>query len=162
MNVALAAFTVAAYRAFRDMDVDDEDATGLIADVAWAVYRRWGGLADRLTRGRRRPPLDRLRRNTNLFRRFPFGPPAYVMEDVAEPDAVGFDVRRCPAAEVFAVAGLPDLCVATWCSQDFALAEAWGGTLERTQTIAEGADRCDFRWRARANAPAPIRRGGQA
>jgi len=39
------------------------------------------------------------------------------------------------------------LCVDAWCNLDVPLAEKWGSRLERSTTLAEGAERCDFRWR---------------
>jgi ubiquinone biosynthesis protein len=59
---------------------------------------------------------------------------------------VAFDVRRCPVAEHFRAEGLSQLCVESWCNLDYAVAEKWGARLERTTTLAEGAERCDFRW----------------
>jgi ubiquinone biosynthesis protein len=95
----------------------------------------------------RRDRLGRLRFATDLFRSFPFNPPGYLMEDISAPHEVAFDVRRCPVAEYFRRHGASEVCVATWCNLDYALAEQWGGRLERTGTLAAGADRCDFRWK---------------
>ena len=49
--------------------------------------------------------------------------------------------------EFFRSHGMQKLCRETWCELDFPLAEKWGGELERTTTLAEGASRCDFRWK---------------
>ena len=62
-----------------------------------------------------------------------------------------FDMVRCPVAEYFRSHDLADLCVQTWCNLDFPLATQWGGaTLERTETLAGGGRRCDFRWKSRS------------
>ena len=146
MNVRLACATVAAHRALAASGVEEREAADLIADIAWVVYERWGALPKLVARLASRDPGRRLAIATTLFRRFPFGPPGYVIEDVAADGHVAFDVRRCPVGEYFLSQGLAEVCVATWCNQDYALAELWGGRFERTGTLVEGADRCDMRW----------------
>jgi hypothetical protein len=51
-------------------------------------------------------------------------------------------------AEYFQMHDAEDLCVGAWCNLDFALAEMWGGWLERSEAIAAGSPRCDFRFKA--------------
>lgn len=146
MNVALAATTVAARRAFREAGIPDPDVGDLIKEIAWRVYRIWALLPGAIARLVTRHPMKRLRVATGLFRRFPFNPPGYRMEDVPAAGAVAFDVYRCPVAEYFRAQGLGELCVGTWCALDEPLAAMWGSALERQGTLAAGAARCDFRW----------------
>jgi ubiquinone biosynthesis protein len=114
-----------------------------------------------LSRVGARSPFHRVKRATDLFRRFPFSAPSYEMIDVEAADnVVAFDVRRCPVAEHFRAQGLGALCVESWCNLDFPLAEKWGARLERSQTIAEGATHCDFRWRV-TRADEPGQTGGE-
>ena len=61
-------------------------------------------------------------------------------------NVVGFDCVRCPVAGYFQSKGLSKFCTKTWCSLDYPLAELWHGKLERTGSIAGGADKCDFLW----------------
>lgn len=157
MNVRLACATVAAYRALVESGVEGRQAADLIADIGWAVYEKWSVLPKLISRAATRSPVRRLAIATGLFRRFPFTPPGYIMEDVPADDHVAFDVLRCPVAEYFQEQGLSDVCVATWCNQDYALAEVWGGRFERGGTLIEGADRCDMRWRPANNAAAASR-----
>ncbi len=154
LMVRLAACAVSLYRALLQMNVPGEEAARLVSAAAWLVYEKMA-LAPRVLAALvTRDPLRRLRMATDLFRRFPFGPPSYRMEDVpAESGVVAFDVLRCPVAEFFRREGQPELCVSTFCQLDFPLARTGGGTLERTSTIAAGAERCDFRWRVLAQAP---------
>jgi ubiquinone biosynthesis protein len=136
------------------MNIPDEEAARLVSAAAWLVYEKMALPPRVLAWLLRRNPLRRLKMATDLFRWFPFGPPSYQMEDVpAEAGVVAFDVLRCPVAEFFRREGQPELCVRTFCQLDFPLARAWGGTLERTGTIAAGAVRCDFRWRVPPQAP---------
>ncbi len=53
---------------------------------------------------------------------------------------------KCPVAEYFQSKGVSEFCVATWCALDYPLAEMWDARLERTGSIAGGAEICDFRW----------------
>jgi L-2-amino-thiazoline-4-carboxylic acid hydrolase len=64
-------------------------------------------------------------------------------------DAFAFDVKRCAYAEFYKALGEPELGFLLVCTADFATAEGFGSdvTLTRTQTIMQGADHCDFRYR---------------
>ncbi len=148
LMVHLAALTAGFYRALVARGLEPADARRRTGRVTGAVYEQMGGVPWALSRLRGKEPRARLETATNLFRRFPFSVPGYEMVDVVAPDdVVAFDVRRCPVAEYLRAEGLAELCVETWCGLDFALAERWGARLERPQTLAGGAERCDFRWR---------------
>lgn len=124
-----------------------EDAQQLIYDIAWSVYRQMGEPPLLLGATFTRDPRKRLKLATDLFRNFPFGSPSYEWRDVPSGDgAVAFDCVKCPVAEFFAIHDASELCVQTFCRLDFPLAQTWGGKLERTGTLATGAERCDFRW----------------
>ena len=119
----------------------------LIYDIGWSVYRQMAEPPLLIASAFTRDPRKRLKIATDLFRSFPFGSPSYEWRDVVSPDgAIGFDCLKCPVADFFASHNASELCVQTFCRLDFPLAEIWGGKLERTGTIASGAQRCDFRW----------------
>jgi ubiquinone biosynthesis protein len=151
MNVRLACVTLSFHRALVGAGVESKAATRLIADAAWCVFEKWGAIArfltGILTRG---DPRKRMPVCVNLFLRFPFNPPAYRF-DLSYPDAdtVAIDMHRCPVADYFRAQGAADVCAGTWCTQDFALAQLWGGELQLTGTLARGADLCDFRFKSR-------------
>ena len=65
-------------------------------------------------------------------------------------DRLSFNVTRCRYAEMYRALGLADLGGTLSCSRDFALVEGFNPsiTLERTQTLMEGAPHCDFRFHA--------------
>jgi hypothetical protein len=60
-----------------------------------------------------------------------------------------FDVTRCRYAEMYRALGIPELGALLSCNRDFALGGGFNPRLRltRTQTIMEGAPRCDFRYR---------------
>jgi len=59
-----------------------------------------------------------------------------------------FNVTRCQYAEMYQRLGMADLGPILSCSRDGAMIEGFnpGITLERTQTLMEGASHCDFRF----------------
>ena len=66
------------------------------------------------------------------------------------PDAVGLNVTKCRYAEFYKRIGAPELGFLLTCSgdTDFFRSEGFGANvrLTVTQTIMQGASRCDFRW----------------
>lgn len=145
----LAACTVALHAALVEAGISHGSAVEIAGELAWAVYRRMGQVPWLLSGIVSRDPGRRLEVSTLIFRRFPFGPSAYVWESKASPDGIiAFDCLRCPVAEHFSNVGLADLCVRTFCDLDFPLAANWSATLVRGGSIAAGAPVCDFRWQA--------------
>ncbi len=66
-------------------------------------------------------------------------------------DRLSFDVTRCRFAEMYRALGIPELGALLSCNRDAALIEGFNPdvTLTRTDTIMQGADRCNFRYRAK-------------
>lgn len=64
-------------------------------------------------------------------------------------DRLSFDVTRCRYAELYRALGIPELGAVLSCNRDAALIEGFNPdvTLEREQTIMQGADTCTFRYR---------------
>lgn len=64
------------------------------------------------------------------------------------PDVFAFDVTRCRYAEMYRAMGLGDIGHLLSCQRDATFCEGYDPRLElaRTQTIMQGADRCDFRY----------------
>ena len=60
-----------------------------------------------------------------------------------------FNVTRCRYAEMYREIGIPELGKVLSCARDYAMIEGFnpGIKLTRTQTILEGADYCDFRYK---------------
>lgn len=68
-------------------------------------------------------------------------------------EAFSFDVTRCRYAELYEKLGILELGTSLSCARDFALIKGFNPniTLKRTQTLMEGADCCDFRYRVQKN-----------
>lgn len=64
-------------------------------------------------------------------------------------EVLEFDVTRCRFAEFFRALGEPELGALLICATDFDIASASEGevSLDRTQTIMQGAQSCTFRYR---------------
>ncbi len=60
-----------------------------------------------------------------------------------------FNVKRCRYAEMYQALGIPELGAVFSCNRDFAMVAGFNAdaTLERAQTIMQGASHCDFRYR---------------
>ncbi len=145
-NVMLAALTLSFLEALEHEGVERGYAIELTADVCWRFYRQWGHGTRAATRLITRDPVRRLRLSVNAFLTFPFGRPGYRFDDVNQDDGRSLDMQRCPVADYLGSRGAADLCAGSWCNLDYALAELWGGTLERTGTLVGGASCCDFRF----------------
>ena len=142
-----AALVLAMHQTLLRHGVAAAESHRLIYDIGWSVYRQMAEPPLLIASAFTRDPRKRLELATNLFRSFPFGSPSYQWRDVASPDgAIAFDCVKCPVAEFFASHDASELCVQTFCRLDFPLAQTWGGELQRSGTIASGAERCDFRW----------------
>jgi hypothetical protein len=75
---------------------------------------------------------------------------ALEIDVIEESDEVlSFNVTRCRYAELYESLGIREIGTTFSCTRDFALIEGFNPdiTLERTQTIMEGAPHCDFRYR---------------
>jgi len=146
----LAAMTVSLHNSLREASLTEEEARERTSQVTWLVYEKLAMPPWKLTALLTKSRLARVKKAMDWFMRFPYGAPGYQMQYVqAEENTVAFDVHRCPAADYFARQGLSELCVNAFCNLDYPLADRWGVTLERSQTLAGGATHCDFRFRLR-------------
>jgi L-2-amino-thiazoline-4-carboxylic acid hydrolase len=155
-NVLLAALTLSFLEALEADGIERGYAIELTGDVCWRVYQQWGHGTRAATRLITRDPVRRLRLSVNAFLTFPFGRPGYRFDDVPQPDGRSLDMQRCPVADYLGSRGAADLCAGSWCNLDYALAEMWGGTLERSGTLVAAGSCCDFRFRVPANPEAPF------
>lgn len=149
----LAAVTLAMHDILLRHGISPAESYQIIYEIGWRFYTQMAEPPLLIASAFARDPRKRLKIATDLFRRFPFGPPSYQWRDLPSADgAIAFDCTKCPVAEFFGTHDTSELCVQTWCRLDFPLAEKWGGQLRLTGTIASGARRCDFRWYPPASA----------
>ena len=78
--------------------------------------------------------------------------PAFPVEQATrrnDDDYYANDVTKCAFAEYFRSIGEPEIGALMTCGVDFAAEELMRPTwaFERTQTLMQGANYCDFRWR---------------
>ncbi len=149
-NVTLAALTLSFLDALESAGIERHYAIELTADTCWRFYRQWGQVTKTATRLLTRDPVRRLRLSVNAFLTFPFGRPGYQFDDVEQVGGRSLDMRRCPVADYLGSRGAADLCAGSWCNLDYALAEMWGATLQRSGTLVGGADCCDFRFQTQS------------
>lgn len=147
-NVMLAALTLAMFQALTGDGTERDYAIELVADACWRIYAQWGQIPRLVSRLVTRDPAQQIRISVNMFLAFPFNRPGYQYQDRPEPNGRALDMLRCPVADYLAIHGAADLAAGSWCNLDFPLARLWGGTLRRHGTLAAGAPRCDFRFRA--------------
>lgn len=146
----LAAMSTAFYQELIERGQTDDVATRLFYNIAWKVYQKMGKFSWWLAGWGNKSGYSKLLKATRLFRTFPFNSPSYQWQDVkSDKDVVGFNCLKCPVANYFETKGLSKFCASTWCALDFPLAEMWDAKLERTGSIAGGADKCDFRWKVK-------------
>lgn len=149
MNVRLACFTMSFFDALLAAGTERPYAIELTADAAWRVYRQWARIAvalARLTPSRRTAlAFAAFDRRGHASLRFPFNAPGYLIETAPSDHGTAFDVVKCPVANYFRAQNAADLCVASWCNLDYALADLTHDKLVRTETLVSGQDRCDFR-----------------
>lgn len=79
---------------------------------------------------------------TRYFFTYPFGH-QYLPTEIG----VAFNVTVCPFTGYFKKQGVPELTAHAACNLDYYAARELGVDLDRSQTIADGAARPDFRWK---------------
>lgn len=150
MNVRLAALTLAMLHTLTGAGIERQYAIELIGDTAWTIYQYWGRVGGWIARlwGHRglEDTIRRVRPDGSWPMSFPFNPPGYRARSVPAPGGLGFDVIRCPVADLFRRHGAGDLGVHAWCRLDYPLAEMLRLKLVRSRTLAAGDPACDFRW----------------
>ena len=147
LNLKLAAYLLALRDALVESGFPSEDVNALLATALFRVMSRFYRLSDAVAvvlHPRNRTARGRWRQR--LSRRLYFRPPDWVMADVRGAGYYAFDVRRCLLADYMRERGESRFCRDVICPQDQLLARRRGETLIRTETIAGGSTRCDFRF----------------
>jgi predicted hydrocarbon binding protein len=123
-------------------EIGEERALEIARKVIVSLARESGETLHRLAGG-------------NSLEDFARGLPLWSRDDAvtfdlleATPEKLSMNVTRCRYAEMYRELGMADLGFILSCARDFAMVEGFNPkmNLERTQTIMEGADHCDFRF----------------
>lgn len=136
----------ALYRAMLEHRMPPEQAKQLIEEINWEVFGSGIGASFALSRLRSAKLQTRIQWILDLMFAMIFTNPFH-KQAVPSDNGIAFDVVRCPVAEYFQQQGVPELTRAAACNLDYRMAQIWGVTLNRSQTIAAGDACCDFRFR---------------
>jgi L-2-amino-thiazoline-4-carboxylic acid hydrolase len=152
MNVKLACFTLSLFNALLGIRTERAYAIELVVDAVWRVYWLWSSIALGLARvppGKTTSLAFAVTNHGDPHGRvslsFPFNAPGYLIDAAPADGGTAFDVVRCLIANYFRREVATDLCSASGCNLDYALAELTHEKLVRTKTLVRGDDRCDFR-----------------
>jgi hypothetical protein len=128
-------------------ELGEERANMLVRSALGDLYRSYG---EEFWRAKHENNLGKVM--ASAFATFARGDAIDYQISEQSHDAFDIDVIGCRYAQFYKELGEPDLGFLLVCSADFALAEGFGADIEltRTQTIMQGASRCDFRYRRRA------------
>jgi hypothetical protein len=119
-------------------------ANALVQEALGDLYRKYG------------EEFWRSKNESNLGKFMASGFKTFARDDALDykvveqtQDTLAVDVMGCRYAEFYKELGEPELGFLLVCSADFAMADGFGDDvkLTRTQTIMQGADHCDFRYR---------------
>jgi hypothetical protein len=126
-------------------ELGEERANALVRKAIGPLYRQYGETWWAQGAG------DFEQVMSTSFQRFAAGEALDYQVVERTPDRFGVDVTGCRYARFYQELGEPELGFLLTCSADFSLAEGFAGVeLTRTQTIMQGADHCDFRFKRKS------------
>jgi len=140
-------WSCALYRAVREHGMSQAEAAVLVETVMTDVYRPVPVAMFKLSRLRSAKREVRVRWILGMVTRHFLPAPPFCYRHLPSETGVAFDVTLCPFADYFREQGVPELTEPAAGNMDYVMAREWGVELVRTQTIADGAAHCDFRWR---------------
>ena len=123
-------------------EIGDERALEIAREVIVSLARESGEMLRQLV-------------GENSLEQFARGLPLWNRDDAlifdipeSTPEKLSMNVTRCRYAEMYKELGLADLGFTLSCGRDYAMVEGFNPKikLERTQTIMEGSNHCDFRY----------------
>lgn len=136
---------LALYRAAQEHGVPKARAAALIEEIGWDVFGPQIKTAFDLSRLRSSRLRTRVRWVLDAMFFLIFTSP-FRRRVLPSSDGLAFDVVACPLAAYFKEQGVPELTRHAACRLDDRMATQWGIGFNRSQTIAEGAPLCDFRF----------------
>ena len=125
-------------------ELGEERANALVRSALGDLYRRYG---EEFWRAKREDNLGNIM--ASAFAQFARGDAIDYRVREQSHDAYDIDVTGCRYAQFYSELGEPDLGFLLVCSADFWMTEGFGPDIKltRTQTIMQGANHCDFRYK---------------
>jgi hypothetical protein len=136
----------ALYRAAQENGMAPAQASQLIEEINWEIFGAGTANVFLLSRLRSAKLQNRVQWVLDLMFAVLFTKP-FRKQAVPSESGIAFDVLSCPVADYFRQQGLPELTRFAACNLDHRMARTWGVSLNRSQTIAAGDTRCDFRFK---------------
>lgn len=136
----------ALFLAAKQEGLSSEVAGRLVEEINWKIFGPVTKLTFLLSRLRSSRLRTRVRWLLDLMFGLLFTSP-FERTLLPDPQDIALNVTVCPLAHYFREKGVPELTRCAACSLDYRMAQVWGVQLERTQTLAEGHQLCDFRFR---------------
>jgi hypothetical protein len=136
----------ALYRAVQEHGMSQAEAGVLVGTVMMDAYRPVPAALFKFSRLRSAKRETRVKWLFGMLTRYFFTSP-FRHHHLPSEEGVAFDVSLCPFADYFKDQGVPELTPHAACNPDYCMAREFGIDLVRTQTIADGAAYCDFRWK---------------
>jgi len=134
------------YRALQEHGMSQVEAAEFVETVAVEYYQPVPTAMFKISRLRSAKRETRVRWIFGIMTRYFFAPP-FVHKHLPSETGVSFDVTVCPVADYFKAQGAPpEVTAHASCNLDYCMARVFGIDFVRTQTIASGAESCDFRW----------------
>lgn len=118
----------------------------LVNEITWDVFGSVIALSFKASRLRSRQLRRRVKWVLDLMFGVLFTSP-FQRTAVPSTEDIAFNVTVCPLARYFDDHGAPELTPYAACGLDYHMADLWGVSLHRTQTLAEGGSLCDFRFK---------------
>jgi hypothetical protein len=134
------------YRALQEHGVSQVEAGEFVETVAMEYFQPVPAAMFKLSLLRSAKRETRVKWIFGIITRY-FFPPPFVHRHLPSDTGVAFDVTVCPLADYFKEQGVtPELAAHAACNLDYCQAREYGIELVRSQTIANGAEYCDFSW----------------
>jgi hypothetical protein len=140
------AWGCALYRAGQEHGMSQAEAAVLVETVMSDAFQPLMAALFKLSRFRSAKTDTRVKWLLGMMTRRFFTSP-FCHRHLSSETGMAFDVTLCPLADYFKDEGVPELTEPAACNLDYRMAREWGVELVRTQTIADGAAHCDFRWK---------------
>jgi len=135
------------YRALQEHGMSQVEAGEFVETVGAEYYQPVTAAMFKISRLRSAKRETRFKWIFGIITRYFFTPP-FVHRHLPSDTGVAFNVTVCPAADYFKDLGVPpEVAGHCACNLDYCMAREYGIELVRTQTIVQGAEYCDFRWK---------------